>query len=318
MDAQTSYAIGTCFGCQICLKCSQSDACLCDKTQKPEIYKVERQKKKRKAYSREFSPTDLSNNSTQYKYLQLKKKQFNYNIDFSNKFSIYFCTKCHSQFCRESKKSTHKKNSLPSKVSPRLTRQKKLTSPLSPFKTSPTLSPKISTPPILSPKILTSPVLSPSKISTSPVLSPLKTSTPSSLKKSTSIFVVTDDENDESYISVKFKLSIKKADNSMLPQRWLNMELTSFFEFTYNIEKQVKKMLNLTKVNKKDYILSYQALNSKGVGTQLFDNNDWKEFLYDVKEFVKEKKTLLLTVIMNNNKYKSENSKKKRDLTRYI
>jgi hypothetical protein len=77
-------------------------------------------------------------------------------------------------------------------------------------------------------------------------------------------------------------------------------------------------MLNLTKVNKKDYILSYQALNSRGVGTQLFDNNDWKEFLYDVKEFVKEKKTLLLTVIMNNNKYKSENSKKKRDLTRYI
>jgi hypothetical protein len=80
----------------------------------------------------------------------------------------------------------------------------------------------------------------------------------------------------------------------------------------------VKKMLNLSKLNENDYNLSYQALNTRGLGTQLFDDDDWKEFLHDTKQMIKNNKVLLVNVSMIEKKRNGENQKKKKKDERYV
>jgi hypothetical protein len=94
--------------------------------------------------------------------------------------------------------------------------------------------------------------------------------------------------------------------------------LTSHFDFIYDVEKQVKQMLNLSKLNKNNYTLSYQALNTRGLGTQLFDDGDWKEFLHDTKQMIKNNKVLLVSVSMIEKTRNGENQKKKRKDERYV
>ncbi len=254
----------------MCLHCKKRSNCNCDKTVKPKIHD---KSKKRIIYSREFSPDSLNDNIGQQNYLYEKDKCFNYGIDFSSKLSIYFCSKCHSQFCRESKKTIQTSKAPSASLSP-----SKKSSSLSPFKAP--LTSKKSTAPI---------TLSPSKVS-SPLPSPTVVS---SLQSSPNLVPISDDECTP---DLKFKLSIKRSDNSLLPQKWIYTKLTSHFDFIYDVEKQVKKMLNLSKLNKDDYSLSYQALNTRGLGTLLFDNDDWKEFLYDIKQMIKNNKVLLVNV----------------------
>lgn len=285
------YTPGTCYGCQICLHCQNND-CDCDKTIKPKTYSGK--SKKRVTYSREFSPNSLDNICQDYLYE--KNNSFNYNIDFSSTFSVYFCIKCHSKFCRMISKKPIQTSRVPS---------------LSPSKES---SPKRATPIILLSSLRASSLTPSKRASSSPSkassLSPLPTITPSLQGSPIS------DEEDP--LDLKFKLSIKKADNSSLPQKWLNVKLTSHFDFTYDIEKQVKKLLNLSKLNKNDYTLSYQALHTRGLGTQLFDNDDWKEFLNDVKQMTKNNKILLVNVSMIEKKRNRDDQKKKKKDGRYI
>lgn len=279
------YIPGACYGCQICLHCKGNN-CGCDKSIKPKAYDNE---KKRVTYSREFSPESIDNFCQEY--LHEKKQTFNYDIDFSSTFSVYFCTKCHSKFCRiVSKNST--RTSTPVQT-PETSSKESTTSP------SPKKAPIV----LVSPKRMS---LSPSKVSSQPPIPTVMRSSPTT--------PITDDE----YLpDLRFKLFVKKADNSALPQKWLNIRLTSYFNFMYDIEKQIKKMLNVTKLNKNDYNLSYQALNSRGLGTQLSDRDDWKEFLNDVEQMTKEKKTLLVNVFMVGKK-RNEEDKEKNHNERYI
>ena len=249
------YIPGSCYGCQICLHCHNNN-CECDKTIKPKSYNSK--SKKRVAFSREISPDSLDDICKNY--LDEKNQCFNYNIDFSSTFSVYFCIKCHSKFCRIITKK-----------------------PIQTSKTSLQSSSKES-----SPSQSSSKELSPKRAKRAS-LSPLKESSPSPPPSSS---------DNEDPLDLKFKLSIKKVDNSTLPQKWLNVKLTSHFDFTYDIEKQLKKTLKLSKLNKNDYTLAYQALHTRGVGTQLFDNDDWKEFLNDIKQMTKNNKTLLVNVSM--------------------
>jgi hypothetical protein len=296
------YAPGTCYGCQICLHCREN-RCDCDKTIKPKIFMGKR--KKRVAFSREFSLDSLNNICLDYLYE--KNQCFNYGIDFSSKFSAYFCTKCHSKFCRiTSKKPTQ----IPKALSPSSSKELSISS-----------SPKTSTPVLLSPssvpstpkRVLSSPFRTSSTPSkTAPSQSPKRVSLSPFEASSQSPVSSSPISDDEHPLDLKFKLSIKKADNSFLPQKWLNVKLTSHFDFTYDIEIQVKKLLNLSRLNENDYSLSYQALHTRGLGTQLFDNNDWKEFLNDVKQMIKNNKTLLVNVSMIEKKRSEGDQKKKR------
>lgn len=265
-DILNEYIPGTCYGCQICLHCHNNN-CDCDKTIKPKSYNSK--SKKRVAFSREISPDSLDDICKNY--LDEKNQCFNYNIDFSSTFSVYFCIKCHSKFCRTISKK-----------------------PIQTSTTSLQSSSKES-----SPSQSSSKELSPKRAKRAS-LSPLKESSPSPPPSSS------DNEDNKDPLDLKFKLSIKKVDNSTLPQKWLNVKLTSHFDFTYDIEKQLKKSLKLSTLNKNDYTLTYQALHTRGVGTQLFDNDDWKEFLNDIKQMTKNNKTLLVNVSMIEKKRNEE------------
>ena len=234
ISSSNKYTLGTCYGCQICLHCkNKNNNCNFNKNIKPEVYKEYKNSKKRIAYSRKFLPSTIDNNNSQRNYLYEKNQYFDYGIDFSTTFSIYFCPKCHSKFCRVSKKRAYtSKIQSTSKMPLNLSSpsKKSSTSSLSPYKSR---------------------ILSPSPT----IISSLQSS-PNNIPKS---------DNEHVALSLKFKLSIKKSDNSFLSQKWINMKLTSHFDFIYDIKKQVKKILDLLKLNKNDYTLSYQALNTRGL-----------------------------------------------------
>jgi len=73
--------------------------------------------------------------------------------------------------------------------------------------------------------------------------------------------------------------------------------------------KAGKKMLNLSKLGKDESSFKY-----KGLGTQLFDDDGWKGFLYDTKQMIKNNKVLSVNVSMIEKIRNGENQKKKRKI----
>jgi hypothetical protein len=101
------YQIGTCFLCQICLRCNSPLSfkhCQCD------LSKKVKDTKKRKSYSRVY---DSNTKHKVYNDLQLSElteanKIYSYGIDFSQKFKYCLCSTCHNLMARLKKSQATK------------------------------------------------------------------------------------------------------------------------------------------------------------------------------------------------------------------
>jgi hypothetical protein len=97
-----NYLQGTCYGCALCLHCNEDNTysnCNCtNRSEKP------KKTKKTSFFSRRFDPTKTR--ESQQLFLKVKDEIYGYNLDFSKKFSLSFCTKCNSAYDRQ--KSSNK------------------------------------------------------------------------------------------------------------------------------------------------------------------------------------------------------------------
>ncbi|GBC10713.1 hypothetical protein RclHR1_09850002 [Rhizophagus clarus] len=109
-----NYLQGTCYGCAFYFHCNIDNtysSCGCtNKTEKP------KKAEKTNFYSRRFDPTKTYD--SQQLFLKSKDEIYGYNLDFSQKFSLLFCTKYNSTYDRL-KSNKLPKNTLPSLSNPK-------------------------------------------------------------------------------------------------------------------------------------------------------------------------------------------------------
>src|SRR5438270_5870603 len=104
------YLQGTCYSCAVCLHCNIDNTystCECtNKSEKP------KKTEKTTFFSRRFDPKKI--HESQKLFLIAKDEIYGYSLDFSQKFSLLFCTKCNSTYDRQKSSNKIVKNAVSS------------------------------------------------------------------------------------------------------------------------------------------------------------------------------------------------------------
>lgn len=103
------YLQSTCYGCALCLHCNMDNTYSpCECTNKSE--KPKKKTEKTTFFSRRFDPKKI--HESQQLFLKAKDEIYGYNSDFSQKFSLLFCTKCNSAYDRQKSLNKVVKNAI--------------------------------------------------------------------------------------------------------------------------------------------------------------------------------------------------------------
>ncbi|GES73080.1 hypothetical protein GLOIN_2v1569355 [Rhizophagus clarus] len=94
----------------------------------------------------------------------------------------------------------------------------------------------------------------------------------------------------------KFKLIVKKKNGSLLPAKWLTIQVKEFENFLSLLEVSVQSLLGNRSISNKDFGIAYKQLNSNGPGTHLEDENDFKEFINEYSDITSHKKSMVIYI----------------------
>ncbi|GBB93507.1 hypothetical protein RclHR1_21840001 [Rhizophagus clarus] len=94
----------------------------------------------------------------------------------------------------------------------------------------------------------------------------------------------------------KFKLIVKKRNGSLLPAKWLTIQVKEFENFLSSLEVSVQSLLGDRLISNKDFGIAYKQLNSNGPETHLKDKNDFKEFINEYSDITSHKKSMVIYI----------------------
>jgi len=266
------YLIGTCFLCQICLRCKVDQTFLdCDCELEKLKKKPVKKSKNNNFNSRKFDPTSNTLKEQQILLLKEKSRCYGYGFSFTKSFSFSLCSACNSNFHR-SKYKIH--TTLPTQESTAITTTH-LNQEFIAAATTAQLNQE-STAAAATTTAQSTMILSDVDSPNSPL--PLRYAAGKPFE-------------------INFKLIIKTSEGKSKFARFSKSEATTLFEFEDDVEELVQDQWE-TAVARKEYNLSYKKSKTNDIGIGLFDEDDWERFLNEYKSIAINRKVLEIIVTM--------------------
>jgi len=93
---------------------------------------------------------------------------------------------------------------------------------------------------------------------------------------------------------VSFTLIVKKADGKLLPGKWLTLDVSSFKEFTTQVQKCIGTTVEFNDIDQKEYSLAFKSAKSNGGGLELSDSSDFEKFLNEYEKLLRLQKEIVV------------------------
>lgn len=122
---------------------------------------------------------------------------------------------------------------------------------------------------------------------------------------------------EEAEKKISFNLVIKLPNNTTLPSKWMEIEVSSLDDILADVHHYAKKLTGDDEIMHSDYLVTFRPEKTTGSGAQLVDMHDYKKFLSDYKKLSDNNKNMTIMVSLKKKEKKEKQSKRKVNIVVY-